>query len=243
MDALLPLAAESVVSHAQLEVRGRARARWASGAPLCAHGVLTFNTHRACAPQRGVPGDAVTHVAFDPVEEALWACTDGGKVATFTLPEFSRYAVAAAHPDRVTALLPLGGAALTLSASSLRLHSSGGVLQLRHEEGPEDAGGLLCVAPENPNAPRFVIGREASFLQTFDLATSRWGARVDAPGGTCVIAAGGRALACGSHTGARARACARAHPRSLPAHVLSPPGSLRAPRAARISSRGCVQAK
>jgi hypothetical protein len=156
-----------------------------------------------------VHADAVTHVAFDPAEEALWACTDGGKLATFALPDLSRYAVCCAHTDRVTALLPLGGAALTLSASSLRVHTSGGVLQLQHEEGPEDAGGLLCVAPEHASAPRFVLGREAPFLQTFDLATSRLGARVDAPGGTCVIAASGRLLACGSLTG-KARATAHA---------------------------------
>ena len=166
------------------------------------------------APQRGAPVEAVTLLAFDPAEEAVWAGTDGGSVAVFSLPELARYSCAAAHPAPLAALLPLGGAAFSASARSLRVHSSGGVVRLAQDEAEPEAGAdgappafseaLLCAAFESPAAPRVVLGREAPFLQTFDLATGRYGPRVDAPDGACCVASGGRALAFGAANGALA---------------------------------------
>lgn len=160
--------------------------------------------------QRGAPVEAVTHCAFDPAEECVWAGTDGGSLAVFSLPELSRYCCASgAHPSPLAALLPLGGAAFSASARALRVHSSGGVVRLALDEDelmPDGADtsdeSLTCAAFESAAAPRVVLGRAAPFLQTFDLATGRYGPRVDAPDGACCVASSGRSLAFGSLNGA-----------------------------------------
>ena len=140
-------------------------------------------------------------------------------MATFALPSLSRYASAGgAHDAAVVALLPLGGAALSLSHRQLRLHSSGGLLRYAHEEGggeEDDAAGFACAALETPAAPRVLLGRgEAPFLQALDLGTGQWLARVDAPGGACVLTHAGRALALGSPTGAATDSARQRAPRS-----------------------------
>jgi len=166
---------------------------------------LTLTRFPFALLQRGAPVEAVTHCAFDPAEECVWAGTDGGSLAVFALPELARYCcVGGAHAQPLAALLPLGGAAFSASARQLRVHSSGGVLRLAvDEDGEGEQAAVLCAAFESPAAPRVVLGRDAPFLQTFDLATGRYGPRVDAPDGACVVASGGRALAFGSANGAR----------------------------------------
>jgi hypothetical protein len=208
-EALAPLTAECVVSLSRLEVRP-------SRAP---RGCANASNPDATPSQRGAPVEAVTHCAFDPAEECVWAGTDGGSLAVSSLPELSRYCCASgAHPAPLAALLPLGGAAFSASARALRVHSSGGVVRLALDE-DELSGGeggadeaLTCAAFESPAAPRVVLGRAAPFLQTFDLATGRYGPRVEAPDGACCVASGGRALAFGALNGAQPRARGRGAP-------------------------------
>ena len=174
----------------------------------------------------------------------MWAGTDGGSLAVFSLPELQRYCCASgAHPAPLAALLPLGGAAFSASARALRVHSSGGVVRLALDEDELDGGegvdeSLTCAAFELPSAPRVVLGRAAPFLQTFDLATGRYGPRVDAPDATCCVASGGRALAFGALNGAPAMTPPALHPLANAASPCLPAqGVCRCATRARVCAR------
>ena len=200
MESLEALVVESVFSEAALSVRGAPRSARLS------HPVSLLT--RLCSPQRGVPSEAVTLLEFDSTQEVLWAGTDGGTVATFTAPGCARHAVVrGAHSGPLHALLPLPGlsACLSLSRGSLRVHSSGGLVQLRHEE-PEagEEGGFSAGTLEHAASLRCVLARASPHLQTYDVASAAWGALVDC-GGTAgpvsCLAQGGRLLACGHASG------------------------------------------
>ena len=148
---------------------------------------------------------------FDPTHEALWTATDGGTVTSLALPELQRYGVAwHAHSGPVVALLPLvgSGAAVSLGPASIRVHTLGCVQQLAQdtpagEEGDSDDGPVVFTAAalEHPHGAKCVLGRSSPYLQTYDVVSDTFGARLEVPSPCTVLAQGGRLLACGHTTG------------------------------------------
>lgn len=83
----------------------------------------------ASSPLHPRLADPVTVVAFDALEEGLWAGTDGGVVAELVCPALDRYcSVPAGGP--VVDLCSLGESVVSLSAYELSVHASGGAPRL-----------------------------------------------------------------------------------------------------------------
>ncbi len=72
--------------------------------------------------------EPVNALAFDPLEEALWAGTDGA-VAQLAAPSLERYA-AVPTSSPVLELRALGEGVVSLTAFELAVHSSGGAPRL-----------------------------------------------------------------------------------------------------------------
>lgn len=99
----------------------------------------------ASSPLHPRLADPVIALAFDTLEEGLWAGTDGGVVAELVCPSLDRYcSLPAAGP--VVDLRSLGEAAVSLSAYELAVHASGGAPRLSwaDEVRCKECFALLC---------------------------------------------------------------------------------------------------
>ena len=72
---------------------------------------------------------AVTAVAFDASRELLWAGTDDGRLSSFYSLSLERRCSVTAHPSSILSLHPYTNGVLSLSPTSLRFHSRGGLLR------------------------------------------------------------------------------------------------------------------
>ncbi|KAL4430743.1 hypothetical protein ABPG75_005999 [Micractinium tetrahymenae] len=153
----------------------------------------------ASAPLHPRLADQVNALAFDALEEGLWAGTDGAVVAELVCPALERYcSVPASGP--VVELWSLGEAAVSLSAYELAVHASGGAPRLAWAD---EVGDLAAMELE-PRSTRVVLGRAGGGLTLFDLKLGKPVGTADT-GGRGVVAlcgpTGRGALVMGSSDG------------------------------------------
>ncbi|KAL4432378.1 hypothetical protein ABPG77_001677 [Micractinium sp. CCAP 211/92] len=136
----------------------------------------------ASSPLHPRLADPVTVLAFDALEEGLWAGTDGGVVAELVCPALDRYcSVPAGGP--VVDLCSLGESVVSLSAYELTVNASGGAPRLSWAD---DVGDLAAMALET-RSTRMVLGRAGGGLTLFDLKLGKPVGSVDT-GGRGVVA-------------------------------------------------------
>jgi PAB-dependent poly(A)-specific ribonuclease subunit 2 len=138
---------------------------------------------------------AVTALAFDPLEELVWAGTEDGRVTVLHSPSLERHAACQAHPvdHAVQAVLPVGGnggGAVSVSATHVCYHSSGCVKRWGIPEGAEDphSDPLTCGAVDAHalgGSGRAFIGRTSAAIAQVDLGAGRVSLRADVSGASC----------------------------------------------------------
>lgn len=102
---------------------------WGDGGAAGAAGGGYFELHSAPVHPRLPAGEPVHALAFDPLEEALWAGTESGLVVQLAVGggaaappgAFATYASVPAHADRVVELRALGEAAVSLSTCGVQV--------------------------------------------------------------------------------------------------------------------------
>ena len=145
---------------------------------------VSNHTISAVAEQRGRYPDPIAALAFDPIQELLYAGTTDGRITTFHSPSMERHAACAAHEpgvssDGTLAIAPVGGMAggcVSVSATRFACHSPGMVKRWSHDLGAEDPVNdpLTCCAVD-PHAMggvgRAYVGRVANQITQVDIAT------------------------------------------------------------------------
>ena len=155
---------------------------------------VSNHTISAVAEQRGRYPDPIAALAFDPIQELLYAGTTDGRITTFHSPSMERHAACAAHEpgvssDGTLAIAPVGGMAggcVSVSATRFACHSPGMVKRWSHDLGAEDPTNdpLTCCAVD-PHAMggvgRAYVGRVANQITQVDIATGTFINYLNAP--------------------------------------------------------------
>lgn len=106
---------------------------WSDGGAVGAVDGDYYELHSAPVHPRLAAGEPVHALAFDPLDESLWAGTESGLVVQLAVGggaaaapgTFSTYASMAAHADRVVELRALGEAVVSLSACGVQVRRPG----------------------------------------------------------------------------------------------------------------------
>ena len=155
----------------------------------------------------GIFPPALSAVAFDAVEELLYAAGVDGRVTAMHAPSLERFSAVHAHGDAhggAHAILPhrdggvggyggaFGGAHVSLSAERATFHSSGGVMRWGVDVAADDPTNdpVTCGAIDAPHAlgsagGRAFIGRVSPTMTTIDIATGKISATDDVSGARC----------------------------------------------------------
>lgn len=115
---------------------------------------------------------AITSCGFDHGEELLWCGTEDGWITAMYAPTLSRHVSVEAHAHAVTQILPLHCGALSLSASSVKFHTSGGIATLTCASCDGEQNALQAMAYQQPNgrmAGKIYVGRAAPVIEQYDL--------------------------------------------------------------------------
>lgn len=123
-----------------------------------------FGEWASCLAHPQLAGDPLHALAFDPLEEALWAGTGGGVLSQLAVSASpSTYASVTCHTDHVIDLRALGEAVASLSSCELAVHASGCAPRVAWEDEVR-----LCtccsVAHAAAHCSRWAAGQEGSVL-------------------------------------------------------------------------------
>lgn len=122
--------------------------------------------------EEGHAPPAITSCGFDCGEELLWCGTEDGWITAMYAPTLARHVSVEAHAHAVTQIVPLACGALSLSASSVKFHTSGGIETLTCASCDGEQNALKTLAYQHPNgrmAGKVYVGRAAPVIEQYDL--------------------------------------------------------------------------
>ncbi|OUS42956.1 PAB-dependent poly(A) ribonuclease, subunit PAN2 [Ostreococcus tauri] len=122
--------------------------------------------------EEGHAPPAITSCGFDCGEELLWCGTEDGWITAMYAPTLARHVSVEAHAHAVTQIVPLACGALSLSASSVKFHTSGGIETLTCASCDGEQNALKALAYQHPHgrmAGKVYVGRAAPVIEQYDL--------------------------------------------------------------------------
>ena len=130
---------------------------------------------------------AVTAMGFDQGEELLWCGTEDGWLSAMYTPTLGRHVSVEAHAHAITQVVPIASGALSLSASSITFHTSGGVRTLTCAQCDGERSALKAMAYQHPSgrmAGKLFVGRATPVVEQYDLTRGVLVKSVDVNGGS-----------------------------------------------------------
>lgn len=115
---------------------------------------------------------SVTSIGFDNGEELLWCGTEDGWLTAMYAPTLGRHVSVEAHAHAITSILPLAGGALSLSASGVAFHTSGGAQTLSCASNDGERSALKAMAYQHQSgriAAKLFVGRSTPVVEQYDM--------------------------------------------------------------------------
>ena len=126
-------------------------------------------------------------MGFDQGEELLWCGTEDGWLSAMYAPTLGRHVSVEAHAHAITQVVPIASGALSLSASSITFHTSGGVRTLTCAQCDGERSALKAMAYQHPSgrmAGKLFVGRATPVVEQYDLTRGVLVKSVDVNGGS-----------------------------------------------------------
>ena len=143
--------------------------------PVALLPAFAFDASTTLQPELLVEGQLpprITSIAFDLGEELLYCGTEDGWLTAMYAPTLGRHVSVEAHAHAITQVVPLASGALSLSASSVTFHTSGGVETLRCAQCDGERNALKAMAYQHPNgriAGKLFVGRATPVIEQYDM--------------------------------------------------------------------------